>query len=81
MSPKMPEATDSACSILVAIADLQMRLTYQDDDIKQLNRIVTRQQGELSRLQQEMTQLRTRIAALPDTHTETVRAEPPPPHY
>ncbi len=81
MSPKMPEATDSVRSILVAIADLQMRLTYQDDDIKQLNLVVTRQQGELSRLQQEMTQLRTRIAALPDPHAGTARAEPPPPHY
>ncbi|AFL72511.1 hypothetical protein Thivi_0444 [Thiocystis violascens DSM 198] len=81
MSPKMTEPTDVANPILAAIADLQMRLTYQDDDIKQLNLIVTRQQGELSRLQQAMNQLRARVAALPETHSETARAESPPPHY
>ena len=63
-----------------AIADLQMRLTYQEDDIKMLNLALIRQQDEIE-------SLRKKIARLTDTlETLTAQGAPAsaderPPHY
>lgn len=61
------------------IEDLQMRLTYQEDEIKQLNHAVIRQQTELDALRQAIVTLSERLA----THDQTPSTLPhePPPHY
>ena len=38
-----------------ATIDLQMRLTYQDDEIKQINRTLVRQQAHLAAMTQEIS--------------------------
>lgn len=61
--------------------DLQIRLTYQEDDIKQLNRVVMRQQRELESLRRELDRLKELVAELAPVPVGTASDEPPPPHY
>jgi len=67
-------------SIEEALADLQMRLTFQDDEIKHLYLSVDRQRSEMDALKAEVDRLNNLVAALSpaqsgDQHDET------PPHY
>jgi len=62
------------------IADLQMRLAYQDDDIRQLNTAVVRQQEAIDTLQREVGRLRELIEGLASPPAEPSGDEPPP-HY
>ncbi|GAB0149470.1 MULTISPECIES: SlyX family protein [Marichromatium] len=68
-----------------AITELQLRLTYQEDDLKQLNAVVTRQQTEIDALREELAKVRAWISsALSARDDQTGGApsdEPPPPHY
>ena len=64
------------------LSDLQTRLTYQEDDVKQLNRALLRQQQELEALRQEVARLKELVAELaPPYPVATAADEPPPPHY
>lgn len=63
-----------------ALADLQMRLTFQDDEIKHLYLSVDRQRSEMDALKAKVDRLNNLVAALGtaqsgDEHDET------PPHY
>jgi len=60
--------------------DLQSRLTYQEDDIKQLSRQVMRQQQELEGLKREVARLKELVVELAPSQTGAAD-EPPPPHY
>lgn len=62
------------------ITDLQMRLTYQEDDIKQLNQALTRQQRQLDELRRQFNDLQERLAALTPSPVGEAGEEPPP-HY
>lgn len=64
-----------------ALSDLQARLTYQEDDVKHLNRTVMRQQQELEALKQEVTRLKELFSELGFSPVGGVEDEPPPPHY
>ena len=63
------------------LGDLQSRLTYQEDDIKQLNREVMRQQQELEGLKREVARLKELMAELAPSQVGVAADEPPPPHY
>ena len=62
------------------VTDLQMRLAFQDDEIKQLNRTVARQQLELDALKRELKRLNKQVVALiPEQPAES--GDETPPHY
>jgi len=63
------------------IADLQVRLTYQEDDLRQLNLTVARQQQEIDSLHQELQRLRELIASQPQNGSMSAPPHEPPPHY
>ncbi|MBK1717154.1 SlyX family protein [Thiocystis violacea] len=63
------------------LADLQTRLTYQEDDLRVLNGIITRQQSEIDSLRAEFDRLRTRVGSLAESSPVSRIPEPPPPHY
>ncbi len=79
----MNDRSEPDASLVAAIADLQMRLTYQEDDIKQLNLVITHQQGALDALRREVLQLRELLSAALASPTDASpqEPEPPPPHY
>jgi len=67
-------------TVTETIADLQMRLAYQEDEIAHLNRVVEGQRVTLDHQAAEIEQLRRIVAAL----AETLRDQSPdarPPHY
>lgn len=64
-----------------AIADLQVRLTYQEDDLKQFNGILTQQQRELDELREQVAYLKDLLTRLAPSQVGDVEDEPLPPHY
>ena len=62
------------------LADLQMRLTYQEEEILHLNQALERQRMELDYLKREITQLKRLIASLTPPEAGN-REDETPPHY
>lgn len=73
-----PGMTDEALEEV--LADLQMRLTYQDDEIKSLNLAVDRQRLEIDTLRAEVGRLKKLAGALAPTQIGDFQDETPP-HY
>jgi len=71
---------DGAPDVAEAIADLQARVTYQEDEITHLNRVLEGQRVTLDRQAAEIEQLRRLVAALAETLREQI-PDAPPPHY
>jgi len=63
------------------IADLQVRLTYQEDDLRHLNLTVARQQQEINSLRQELQRLRELIASQAQNGASPSPTHESPPHY
>jgi SlyX protein len=63
-----------------ALTDLQMRLTYQDDEIKSLNLAVDRQRFEIDMLRAEIDRIKQLAAALSPAQIGDSQDEMPP-HY
>ncbi len=63
------------------IADLQARLTYQEDEIRALNQVVATQARELTRVKQELERLAGLLSELQPSQVGSLMDEPPPPHY
>ncbi len=63
-----------------AVADLQMRLTYQDDEIRNLNLAVDRQRSEIDSLKGEIYRLKKLVTVLAPAQAGDPQDETPP-HY
>ena len=65
------------------IIDLQTRVAYQEDTLHQLNAVVTRQDGELLLLREQLRSVVQRVEEMsrqPSTGANTMDDERPP-HY
>jgi SlyX protein len=60
---------------------LEMRLTYQDTTIEELNATITAQWREIDRLLRQMANLTERFEEMDSRAGLTGASEPPPPHY
>lgn len=63
------------------VADLQVRLTYQEDDLRHLSLTVARQQQEIDSLRQELQRLRELIASQAQSGSSPAPDHESPPHY
>ena len=63
------------------IADLEFRLAFQDDAIRQLNDVLCRQQDQIDRLQLVYRELLQVVELLLDHRNGDVTGQRPPPHY
>lgn len=63
------------------VADLEVRLVFQDDTIQTLNEVVTAQQLELEKLRRSLEVLARRQADLAASMPGDAVDEAPPPHY
>lgn len=63
------------------VADLEVRLVFQDDTIQALNDVVTAQQMELEKLRRGLEVLARRQADLAASMHGDDADEAPPPHY
>jgi SlyX protein len=63
------------------LIDLQTRLSFQEDEIKHLNRSVVEQQTQIERLSDKLERLQQLIGQLAPSQVGDIHDEPPPPHY
>jgi SlyX protein len=63
------------------LAELEVRVAFQDRTIQELNDAVTRQQRALERLARELEALKDRLRALTPSPVASRDEETPPPHY
>lgn len=63
------------------IAELEVRLAFQERTIQELNDVVTRQQQTVERLTRDVQVLRAQLQTLAPSLVGSREDEPPPPHY
>ena len=63
------------------IIELQMKLSFQDGLLEELNQVVTDQQQQISRLELALERLKSQVQTLHTTQMVNEPNEPPPPHY
>ncbi|KAA6182682.1 SlyX family protein [Thiohalocapsa marina] len=76
----MDEATHQLRQLNEAIAELQMRLTYQEDEIQHLNRVQEQQRTMLQEQAARIEALNRLTASLAQGLREHI-PDAPPPHY
>ena len=62
------------------ITDLEIKLSFAEDAVEQLNEVVTRQQAQIDRLIRELVELRNQAASAEPGGFRSLRDELPP-HY
>ncbi len=67
-------------ALLVRIAELENRLTFQDDTVDQLDRVVSEQDQRISRLEAALRRTREQVELLVPL-MQASPGEEPPPHY
>lgn len=63
------------------IVDLQTRVAFQDGVLEQLNQVVTSQQTQIERLENQVKNLKSQLESLQHSQVVQQGDEPPPPHY
>ena len=62
------------------VAELEIRTSFQDQTLQQLNEVIVRQQRELESLLREFGRLKGHLSGA-TPHTTAAQQEEPPPHY
>lgn len=62
------------------ITDLEIKASFAEDTVEQLNAVVVRQQEQIDRLIRELVELRNRATAAEPGEARSLRDELPP-HY
>ncbi|MCF7985506.1 MAG: SlyX family protein [Thiohalocapsa sp.] len=81
-SPSAPAAPDSGSlsALEAAVEDLQMRVTYQEDEIRHLNLVLERQRTTLDAQSLQIEKLRHLVASMAEgLREQTIDVKPP--HY
>lgn len=63
------------------LIELETRITYQDDTIRQLNDAVSRQQLDIARLERLCAAVQARLAAMIEATPREPAGDEKPPHY
>lgn len=63
------------------LAELEIRVSFQDKALQELNEVVVHQQAQLDRVVRELLALRSRVYAATASNVATEAEETPPPHY
>lgn len=71
---------DPADRIEHRLTDLEVKASFTEDMLDQLNQVIVRQQDQIDRLQRELSELRERRLATDDAAFRSLRDELPP-HY
>jgi len=63
------------------LAELEIRVAFQDQTLHELNEVITRQQNQIDRLLKEMETLKIQLNMLAPSMVVSKTEEKPPPHY
>ena len=64
-----------------AIDDLQMKLSFQEDLLEQLNQVVTGQQKQISNLELALETMKVQVNTMQTSNDGTQSQHELPPHY
>jgi len=77
----MANHSDAQPSLAARIDTLEMRLTYQDTMIEDLNTVIVAQWAKLDQMQNQIRRLEARLQDAQTSMGQNPYDEPPPPHY
>ena len=78
----MTRASETTLPVLAdRIDNLEMKISYQEEMIEQLNKVVVDQWGHLKQFQRRIEGLERQLSEGQETPGKDPREEPPPPHY
>ena len=63
------------------LINLETKITYQDDIIDELNKVVTQQQNQLDKLLNKMENMSRMMTSVSESQIRDISQEVPPPHY
>ena len=63
------------------LTDIEIKLAFQEDTVKELNDVICRQQDQIDRLNMAYEQLLSRVKELSDRVPDAAAADEKPPHY
>ena len=63
------------------LTDLEVKASFTEDAVEQLNQVVVRQQAQIDRLIRELVELRNRASAADDLGSPRNLRDELPPHY
>lgn len=63
------------------LTDLEVKASFTEDAVEQLNQVVVRQQAQIDRLIRELVELRNRASASDDLGAPRNLRDELPPHY
>lgn len=63
------------------LAELEIRVSFQDKTIQELNEVVTRQQFQIYQMTKDLAQLKAQLTVLAPSLVVPQDQETPPPHY
>ena len=63
------------------IQDLEIKLTFQESIIEELNNVIFDQQKEINLLLNRMTKVEKLLESASDSNLKSINDETPPPHY
>ena len=64
-----------------AIYELQMKVSFQDDLLEQLNQVVTDQQQQMTRLELALETMKIQVNTMQTATEGTITEHELPPHY
>ena len=63
------------------LAELEIRVSFQDRTIQELNEVVTRQQFQIYQMAKDLEHLKSQLTVLAPSLVVPRDEETPPPHY
>ena len=63
------------------LAELEVRVSFQDKTIQELNEVVTRQQFQIYQMTKDLVHLKAQLTVLAPSLVVPQDQETPPPHY
>lgn len=63
------------------LAELEIRVSFQEKTIQELNEVVTRQQFQIYQMTKDLAQLKAQLTTLAPSLVVPQDQETPPPHY
>ncbi|TDQ57583.1 SlyX protein [Mesocricetibacter intestinalis] len=63
------------------LAELEMKVTFQENTIEELNQALVAQQFELEKIQLQLRYLARKLKDMQPSNIATQAEETPPPHY
>jgi len=63
------------------IEDLQIRIAFLEQNLDDLNDVVTKQQAQISLMERALKHLNSRLEQMSPANIKSAEDETPPPHY